>query len=599
MNSEKSKEIAWDLSGLFSDVHAKEIDESIAKLKENVKSFAQKYKGNMITPTFNAQSIKELLETFETFYSDYQDIIKFGQLSFVAQMTDKDNKAINNRAQELQTFIGSQIAFIDLELGKFLHENPSIIDDPVLKNYYHHLERLQKAYPHTLSEIEEQIILEKDQFGINAWSELQSTWLNTRKFDVIVEGEKKTLSYGEANGLLTHPDRATRESANKSIYSLLGQDNEIFSTALRNIGHEWMKTSARRIFPTPLHNSLLAADVDEPVIRNLMKTIENNVETYRKYLRVKTKLMKLPKLGCHDIVAPLPDIPHKEYDWDTSKAYILEAYGNFDGEIQGFVKDMYESNHIDAAPRFGKTNGAFCSDWFKGKSAFILQTHNNDLVSMYTLAHELGHAVHAYYVTREQTILNGEISMCVAETASIFGELLLTDLLLEKASSDEEKIAILTHILDEAGMAAFQVSARFWFETKLYELIDQGKYLDGDTIAKAWTTSRDKIYGEDVEWFDEMNWEWCMKPHYFIPNFRYYNYPYVYAQLFVYALYRKYKQSPSEFVPKFKKLLKSGSSLSGKDLGAIMDCDVSNPDFWKLGIEQYGEFAKRIEDLVK
>jgi oligoendopeptidase F len=175
----------------------------------------------------------------------------------------------------------------------------------------------------------------------------------------------------------------------------------------------------------------------------------------------------------------------------------------------------------------------------------------------------------------------------------------MTDHLLTKAESSKEKIAILAHILDEAGITIFQVSARVWFEQSLYNAVEKGENLDGKTISKYWCAGRDKIYGDSVEWFDEMIWEWTMKPHYYFPNNRFYNYPYVYAQLFVYALYQIYKKEGKDFVPKFRKILSSGGSLSPKDLGKIIGLDITKPDFWQLGIKQYEEFVNELEKLIE
>ena len=237
---------------------------------------------------------------------------------------------------------------------------------------------------------------------------------------------------------------------------------------------------------------------------------------------------------------------------------------------------MYKRNNIDASPRYGKQNGAFCSSWYKGKSAFMLQSFNGSLSNVYTLGHEMGHAIHAYFISRNQNILNSLTPMVVAETASTFGELLLTDLLLKKASKDE-KIAILCHVLDDAGQAAFQVSARKWFEQDLYDAIKSSEYLDYKTICNYWTKNRDRIYADAVEFEDEfMESEWTMKGHYYIPNFRFYNYPYVYAQLFVYALYQNYIDHGKEIVPKFEELLAAGSSKSPKEIAEIFGLDVTD-----------------------
>lgn len=590
-------EIAWDFSEIYSGVD----DPKISKDMDDILKMAEDFlsvKGKIKFPEFSPKDLADLYGKIESLYADLDEFGVFCSNTYNAQMTLPENKALLNKFQDFSTTIETKLAFLELEISKYLDENKQVINDTTLENYKHYNENLLRGFPHLLSEAEEQIILEKDQFGIVEWSKLQSVWLNTRQFKVMVEGEEKTLSYGEANSLLTHPDRGTRISANKSIYGLLGENQEIFSTAMRNVCSDWIKTSNRRKYKFPIESSLIVNDLTKEIIDNLMNTIEENVEVYRRYMRIKAKLLDLPKLTCADIMAPLINVPHKKYSWQEARALVLEAYGKFDGEFKDIAEDMFNRNHIDASVRMGKTNGAYCSGWFKGKSAFILESFAGNLKEVYTLGHELGHSIHDYQSFRNQTFLNVHPGYPLAECASTFGELLLTDLLVNKANSDKEKQAILAHVLDEAGQAAFQVSGRYWFEQSMYDYIHKGKNLDGQTISKLWCAGRDKIYGDSVEWFDEMIWEWTMKPHYYIPNFRFYNYPYVFAQLFVYALYNVYKTEGKEFIPKFKKVLSSGGSKSSLDLGRIVGFDISQPDFWKRGIKQYDDFVNQLESLM-
>jgi oligoendopeptidase F len=230
---------------------------------------------------------------------------------------------------------------------------------------------------------------------------------------------------------------------------------------------------------------------------------------------------------------------------------------------------------------------------------FVLCSFNGRLDDVYTLAHELGHATHDYYMERNQTILNLEISLLVAETASKFGELLLTDLLINKSQSENEKKTILCKALDAVGITTFQVTARAWFEQSLYDAIKRGEYLNYKTICKYWVAARNKIYGNSVEWFPEMEAEWTMKQHYYRSNFRFYNYPYVYAQMFVFALYQKYLEESDGFVPEFKKILSCGSSVSPVEIGKIAGLDITSPGFWKLGMKQYEHFIVELEKIVK
>jgi len=592
------KEVVWDFSEIYKGHDDPKIARDMKDLLKRAEEFETTIKGNIKAPQFTSQDLSDLFRKIEDFYVDLGEIEVFCKNIYNALMTLPENKALLNKFEDFNTTITTKLAFLDLEIAKFLNDNKHIISDPALENYKHYCENVLLDYPHKLSEVEEQLIVEKDQHGIKEWSRLQGIWLNTQEYKVMVEGEEKFLSYGEANSLFTNPDRSTRISANKAIYGLLGKHQEIFTTAIRNVCGDWMKTSKRRKFTNPLHSSLIVNDVTEDTILNLMNTIENNIGVYRRYLNIKAKLLKLPKLSCADIMAPLPETPHKEYTWDEAYSLVIEAFNKFDAKFEEYAEDMFTKNHIDANPRMGKRNGAYCSTWHKGKSAFILETFTGNIGEIYTLIHELGHAIHAYLATREQTFLNVHPGYPGAECASTFGELLLTDLLLEKAETPQEKMAILAHILDDAGQAAFQVSARFWFETSLYDAIKNGKNLDGETVSKFWCAGRDKIYGESVEWFDEMIWEWTMKGHYYIPNFRYYNYPYVLAQLFVYALYRVYKTEGKEFNPKFIKLLSLGGSQSLEDLGKLVGFDITKPEFWELGIKQYEDFVNQLENLI-
>jgi len=596
--NENKIEIAWDLTEIFASHDDPKIAETMSRLLKETENIINDYKGKITLDNFAPQKLLDLFKRQEKFQADLSELDLYKNRLYSAKMTIPESEALKNKVEDFMTKISKDLAFVELDVAKYVNDNPALVDDPILSNYQHILENIKRKFPHNLTEIEEQLILEKDQYGVSAWSMLQSKWLNTRKIIVTVEGEDKELSYGEANALLTHPDRGTRISANKSIYGLLGKEETVFSLALRSICGDWVNNSKRRKYDSPMHDSLLVNDTTQVIIDNLMKAIEKGVGVYRRYLKLKADVLNLPKLNCADIKAPLPNVPHAKHSWDEAKKLVIQAYERFDSECVNIVSDMFNRNHIDASPREGKRNGANCAGWFKGKSAYILMTYTGEINEIYTLIHELGHAIHDYLAFNEQTYFNIHPGYTVAETASTFGELLMTDLLLEKAKSKDEKLAILAHILDDAGQAAFQVSARVWFEQNLYKAIEKSENLDGKTISKYWCTGRDKIYGDSVEWFEEMDWEWTMKPHYFFPNFRFYNYPYVYAQLFVYALYQTYKKEGKDFVPKFKKLLAAGGSLSPEELGALVGLDITKQDFWELGINQYEAFVNEFEKAM-
>jgi oligoendopeptidase F len=589
-------EMVWDLNQLVDNPEPEQIKKDLQKMLEHAQELKDKYYGKI--RNFDAKELLDFIKEIEKFELEYEGTVMYCNLRYSSDSTDDISKQLHDTMRNATTKTGQMLAFTDVELGDLLKEKPEISQNPVLKEYRHFLDRKIRSVPYLLSEKEEQLIIIKDRNGIRAWSQIQGDWLSTKMFDIEIDGEIKTLSYGEIIGFYQSKNRDLRKRANKIVYSGLSKDELLWASAIRAVCSDHLQMCEWRKYPSTMTQSIIANDVKKETIDSLMKTIEKNVGIYRSYLTLKAKLMGFKKLGNWDIIAPLPESPDKEYTWKESRELVTEAYMGFDEQMGNWIDEMYQRNHIDGKPRKGKRSGAFCSTWFNGKSAYILQSFNGKIGDVYTQAHELGHAVHAYLGSRNQTPTNYEIGSCIAECGSTFGELLLTDLLLSKAQTNEERRAILTSILDEFGMAAFQVSARVWFEQSMYDALNEGIFLDGEKVSSLWTTSRDRIYGDTIEWLPEMHWEWTMKAHYYIPNYRFYNYPYVFAQLFVFALYRLYKHQGKEFIPKFKNLLAAGSSKSPWQLGKELGFDITNEDFWALGMKQAEEFIKLLENTM-
>ncbi|MBD3158487.1 MAG: hypothetical protein GF309_06810 [Candidatus Lokiarchaeota archaeon] len=603
------EEMIWDLFQLLEPTEIQveglqeepdwpgKIEKQLKKAVSDAEAFRDKYRGKI--EDMNAQELVEMLEKYDELVLKHEGPGMFASLRYAADSTDAISKQLNDAARRARMKFRQALAFKDIELGKLLSKNPDIVNAPEVSEYQHYLEKIKREVPYMLSEEKEQLIITKDKNGIDAWQQLQGDWLSTRKFEIEVDGEKNTMSYGEIIGLYEDPDRDLRKQANQIVYDNLGEDEIIWASAIRAVCSDHLEMCDIRDYPSPMTQSLIANDIEKEAVDSLMDTIENSVDIYRRYLRLKAKIMGLDKLGNWDIVAPLPDAPEKEYSWQEARNEVVGAYSSFDEQIGSWVDEMFENRHIDAEVREGKRSGAFCASWLAGKSAYILLSYNKRMGNLYTLAHENGHAVHDYLMAREQKPSNCEVGSCIAECGSIFGELLLTERLLREAKSKEQKQAVLATILDEFGMAAFQVSARVFFEKSMYDTIDKGKFLDGDTVAALWTDARDKIYGDAVEWLPEMRWEWAMKIHYFIPRYRFYNYPYIFAQLFVYALYRLYKEQGDEFVPKLKALLAAGSSKSPAELAEELGFDILSKKFWEKGMKQFEEFIDILEETIE
>jgi oligoendopeptidase F len=586
----------WDLSQLVESIDPASIRQTLESMVAEAEKIREKYYGKIVG--LDAEGLLGLLELNDSMTLKYGGVTLYCRLLYSANALDDTAKQLNDAARTSVMKMGQTLAFVEIEMGKLLASKPSLVEDPVLAEYKHSLERILRNVPHMLSDKEEQLILAKDKNGVYAWQQLQNDWLSTRTYEIEVEGEKKTMPYGEIIGLYQNPDRDLRMQANQVVYEELGRDEIIWASAVRSICADHLQICDIRKYPAPMTQSLIANDVDQETIDSLMSTIVKSTGLYQRYLRMKAGLMGFEKLANYDIVAPLPDAPEMVYTWEESRAEVVSAYSEFDQQLGGWADEMFERNHIDGEVRKGKRSGAFCSSWLEGKSAYILQSFNGTVGNVRTQAHEMGHAIHAYLGSRAQKPSNYKIGSCIAECGSNFGELLLIERLLSKAATKKEKQAVLATLLDSFGMTCFQVSARVFFEQSMYDTIKEGGFLDGETVAALWTAARDKIYGDAVDWLEVMKWEWTMKVHYYMPNRRFYNYPYVFAKLFVFALYRLYKEQGEAFVPKLRSLLAAGSSKSPWELGKELGFDIRTEEFWEKGMRQAEEFIDMLEETL-
>ena len=586
-------EMIWDLSQLVKNADSTFIQKQLSDMVIEAEKLRAKYHGKVTG--LDAKEIRSLLESKDALTLKFEGAVRYGQLSYMANSTDNTAKQLNDAVRRAMTKVSQALTFIDIELGRLLASKASIVKDPVLVEYRHYLERILRRIPHMVSETEEQLIIAKDRNGVSAWELLQSDWLSTRTFTMEIEGEKKTMPYGKIIGFYQSPDRNLRKQARQTVFESLGKDDIVWASAIRAVCEDHMEMCKLRKWPTAMAQSLIDNDVEEEAINSLMKTILNNTKLFQKYLKIKAQLMSLPKLADYDIAAPLPKSPEKTYAWADARKEIIAAYREFDEQFGTWINEMYKKRHLDAEVRKGKTSGAWCFPWMAGKSAYVLQSYNGRMTDVYTQAHELGHAIHAHLASRAQKPSNCEWGSCVAETGSLFGELLLTERLLSKAKTKEEKQSILAIVLDEFGISAFQVSARVFFEQSLYDTIKQGQFLDAETINKLWLAARGRIYGDTVEWLDVLKWEWTRTLHYYMANYRFYNYPYVFAQLFVFALYRLYKEQGRSFISKLKALLAAGSSKSPRELGTELGFDITSETFWQKGMRQAEEFIEMLE----
>ena len=588
---------SWDLSELVVSTDPQRLKADLAAMVEDSKKFADAYRGRI--GDLDAEALRDMLERKDELALRYEGVEEYCSLLFAADMTDPVSNSLNSAYMQAGTEAGRAMASIGIELGALLMARPELIDDPALADYRHYLERRARAAPHLLSEAEEKVIMTKDQNGIQMLSKLQGKWLSTRSFEADIGGQKRSLSIGEVYAYMHDPERATRRAVYEAIGSTLKRDELLWADILRTIVSDHAAMCKLRGYSSPLEPTLLANDVGQGAVDALMDVVQSNVAMCQRYFRLKARLLGLERLGSWDLRAPLPSVPDRKLAWQETRDLVLSTYRGFDPQFGEFVSDMFERGRIDAEVRRGKRTGAFCSTWVGGRSAYILQSYNGRLNDASTLAHELGHAVHAYLYTRAQNYSNCHVSLCVAECGSLMGELLMADRLKNEVTSPEERQDILVKIMDGFTLSVFQEGFRFIFEASLYQQAEEGVELDGNKIAELWRAAQDRVYGDAVDWLDDSEWDWARFPHHYFAGTRFYNYPYVFAQLFVFSLYRMYKEKGSEFVPAFKSLLAAGSSRSAAELASSLGMDIESPEFWRKGMEQAAAFMEELESTME
>lgn len=591
-----SHEPTWDLSQLVDETDVPIIMKRLHSMVAEANNLRQKYHATI--EHIDSESILELLQAKDEHYLKYENVSLYCHLKYQADSTNLTAKQLNSALRQAQTDVDKALTFIDIELGKLIASRPMLISEPKLAQYKHYLERRLRKLPHLLSETEERVITAKDKNGIKAWRTLQSELLSTKTFVLEISGKTRSMPYVEIGKYFQAPDRDLRQRSHQAVYEVLGKEEILFASALRSICDDYLLMCEWRKYPNVVSPSLIDNDIDQKTIDSLMHVIQHNLALYHRYLKIKAELMDLSKLANYDILAPLPKVPEKKYSWEEAHAEIARAYGRFDKQIGKWIEEMYDQRHIDGQARKGKRAGAFSSTWISGKSAYVSQNFNGTIVDLYTLAHELGHSIQDYLGTRAQKPSNLEIGNCTAETGSRFGELLLTNELLLGSESKREEQTILAAILDEFGIGVFRIAARFLFEQSLYDSIRKGRFLDGDTVSKLWVEARDRIFGDSIDWLGIMKWEWTVQLHYYKADFRFYNYPYAFGQLFVFALYQLYQEQRATFIPKLKRFLAAGSSESPRALANEMGCDITDQAFWQRGIDQAEKLLQFLEKTI-
>jgi oligoendopeptidase F len=588
--------INWDLRDLYQDVDDPDIDKDLAKALRRAKAFEKKNRGKIqsLKPTQAKKLLKVVVE-LERLYEQMDRPVIFATLLHSGKTDDPKHGALLSRTQEQRTKINKHLIFFDLEWVKLAQSTAKkLIGRPSLKTYRHWLQQKRVWKPYFLSEPEEKILDAKSMTGRSAFGRLFEETTASMTCPFTHDGATSELSVQEILAKLYDADRSVRRAAAEGLSKGLHGQSRLLTFIFNTVVLDHQTDCQLRQYPNVMAARNLANEISDEVVEALMCATEKHYSLVQRYYRLKGSLLKIDKLYDYDRYAPLSgEMP--TCDWPTARSIVQESYDAFSPEAGSVIRTFFEKNWIDAELRPGKRGGAFSSSAVPSAHPYILMNFTERLRDVMTLAHELGHGVHQY-LSRGQGYLQCDTPLTTAEMASVFGEMLTFHRLLIRYPEPEQRLAMLCGKIEDAFATVFRQIVLTRFEQSLHEARERQGELSAEHINELWMKANRAMFGDAVTFTDGYAWWWSYIGHFIRSPF--YCYAYSFGELLVLALYQKYRQDGERFVTKYLELLSSGGSDAPHVLLAKLGVDVTDPNFWELGLCLLGEMVAEAERLA-
>lgn len=575
--------VEWDLETLLDGVA---LDGLLDAADVIAAELAERGRGQIAT-----MSAAEL-GAFHARYGELLDRLgraeSYAGLRFAGDTSDPANGALMARVQERATAISTRLLFIDLEWADAADEHvEAILADPdrSLDPVRHHLRSARRWKPHLLSEPEERIATEKTVVGAAAWGRLFDELTSAIELEI---GDPTDPGAGRRpvpleHGLaqLQHPDRRVRAEAHaavtKGLQPGLRTRAYIFNTLLNDRAIE----DRLRRYPSWLSNRNLSNEASDESVQALIAAVVARYDIPHRWYALKARILGLDRLADYDRMASVAT-SETTIGWSAATEVVLDAYSSFSGELAGIVGRFLREGWIDAATRPGKRPGAFCAYTVPGHHPYVLLNWTARTRDVATLAHELGHGVHAY-LSREQGAFQMGTPLTLAETASVFGETVTSKRLLGMLDDPDARLALLASTLEDSIATVFRQVAMNRFEDAVHTARREEGELAVDRFNELWAATQTDVLGPSVEVTEGYRSWWSYIPHFMhTPG---YVYAYAYGQLLALSVYARYEATGDEFVPRYLDLLRAGGSMSPQELGRMVDCDLDDPQFWNGGLD--------------
>ena len=578
----------WNLDQLYCQ-DGPELAADLAALKDQTRKFTA-WRARLRNGPPSPLEFRELVSELADLNRLAHRLSGFAALAFAQDTQDQKAQSLMARMNEEMADLGNDLLFFEIWWKELDGEEAASLAS-ALPGFAYWLNRTRAFRPHTLPEPEEKIINLKNTTGGDALVALYDSLTNRYRFRP--PGAEADVSRDELMVHVRDADPEIRAAAYRELFRVFGADGPILGQMYQTAVRDWRVENIRlRRYGNPIEVRHKANDLPEAAVAALLRTARERAGLFGDFFRLKARVLGLPEFRRYDLYAPLAE-DRSRLDFQAGFEEVLAAFGDFSPRFQNLALRVAEAGRFHARPQPGKQGGAFCYSMLPGDTPWVLMTYNGRRQDLFTLAHELGHAVHAQ-LAGDHNIFHFHATLPLAETASTFAEMLLAGRLRGQARSERERAGLLFHLLDDAYATIGRQAFFALFEIKAHELTEKGATVDD--LAEAYLENLAEQFGQAVKVGPEFRWEWVSIPHFFHTPF--YVYAYSFGQLLVYSLWRRYEREGAAFVPRLTELLSRGGSDAPEKILAASGLGPLDDAFWQNGFEVIEGFLDELKTLV-
>ena len=542
-----------------------------------------------LTPRISHQAFLRVLKQIVRITESMNTLGAYAFLWVAENTKNQAARAFENQVQSRLAQFSPRLLFFDLWWQSLTTQQANRLSSQATP-YRYYLDTLTRLKRHTLRESEERIVTIKNTTGRQALEALYGVTTNSLSFPLKYQGRTKQLTREQLMSYVRHPLVSVRRGAYQSLFNVYGAQRDILGDLYKHLVQDWGNEGLQlRHYSSPIAVRNMANDLPEQAVDALLTTCRKNVDVFQEYFLLKQRLLKLKAFHRYDVYAPYGS-KSRRYTFPRAESMVMEAYQNFSPTLADLASRVIREQHVDAAIRPGKMGGAFCYSVRPKQTPYVLVNFTGEARDVSTLAHELGHAVHAM-LAENHPVLTFHSALPLAETASIFGEQLLSDSLLTQERDNTVKVSLLLGQLDDAYATIMRQAFFVVFEREAHRMISKGATID--ELAETYLTLLGDQFGRAVKVGEEFRWEWLAIPHIFASPF--YCYSYSFGNLLVLALFQQYKKEGKAFIPKYLELLASGGSSSPQALLSPLGVNVSSRKFWQGGFARIHALVNELE----